>query len=573
MKEEVGMAFKRLSDVSVGSLIKVGGLIYKLDVKTQSRYAFVKQVFPGAFATEQLSATQIFENYSGAANQLVTLVESPVVSTGSGSSLTAHLRQQVAKASLTESLRAQVGGSSDYSYGDDDGYGDCDDEDEDEDYEDYVSPISAHNHSSFSQADYPGFSPAHSAAYSYGASGYPVADAKKSALSASLRAQAADQKATQAKFDTSVVKKSLARVVEDVYGIRAEVSDVVELIAHDVNSVTRSVEALDEDLVNNWDYSHAVSDVAHGVLDRVVKIENKLQEEENKVSLQNELDRKLALQGKLNNSLKNQKTGGNKMTNLLAGFKNQFGKVEQKFAFSAVTQGLAIRKGISQEFVAFNAETGEITDVTGLTLDFKVPAFKLPTAASEVKKGDIVLNGADYGYVTRVNDGFVEVIIPEKNVNGSVRPTKNALMGTAFYTVVKTLDAAGQGGFNPMMLLAMGDGEIDATTLMMMSGGFGGAQAGQAGGIQSMLPFLLMGDKDKGGKGSKDLLPLLAMSGGFGGAQGQAGAINPMMLLAMGDGDIDPTTLMLMSGGFGGNGGGLFGQAPAVQAPNSTDGE
>ena len=564
MKEEVGMAFKRLSDVSVGSLIKVGGLIYKLDVKTQSRYAFVKQVFPGAFATEQLSATQIFENYSGAANQLVTLVESTVVSTDSGSSLTAQLRQQVAKASLTESLRAQVEADKDDDCDCD--YGDDEDEDE---YEDYVSPISTHTHSDFS-----GFSPAHSAAYSAPVYSYLASDeAKKSALSASLRAQAADQKATQAKFDTSVVKKSLARVVEDVYGIRAEVSDVVELIAHDVNSVTRSVEALDEDLVNNWDYSHAVSDVAHGVLDRVVKIENKLQEEENKVNLQNELDRKLALQGKLNNSLKNQKTGGNKMTNLLAGFKNQFGKVEQKFAFSAVTQGLAIRKGISQEFVAFNAETGEITDVTGLTLDFKVPAFKLPTAASEVKKGDIVLNGADYGYVTRVNDGFVEVIIPEKNVNGSVRPTKNALMGTAFYTVVKTLDAAGQGGFNPMMLLAMGDGEIDATTLMMMSGGFGGAQAGQAGGIQSMLPFLLMGDKDKGGKGSKDLLPLLAMSGGFGGAQGQAGAINPMMLLAMGDGDIDPTTLMLMSGGFGGNGGGLFGQAPAVQAPNSTDGE
>lgn len=568
------MAFKRLSDVSVGSLIKVGGLIYKLDVKTSSHYAFVKQVFPGAFATEQLSAATVFENYSGATNQLVTLVESPVVSAGSGSSLTAQLRQQVAKASLTESLRAQVeaDGDEDEDDDDDDDYPYGDDEDDDNDY---VPSIGTHSHSDFS--GYTAFSPAHAAAYAAPAYGYGVSaldEAKKTALSASLRAQAADQKATQGQFDTSVLKKSLARIAEDAHGLRAEVSDVVQSIAYDVNSVAESVEALDEDSTNHWDYSHAVSDVAHGVLDRVVKIENKLQEEENKVNLQNELDRKLGLQGKLNNSLKNQKTGGNKMTNLLSGFKNQFGKVEQKFAFSAVTQGLAIRKGLSQEFVAFNAETGEITDVTGLTLDFKVPAFKLPTAASEVKKGDIVLNGADYGYVTRVNDGFVEVIIPEKNANGSVRPTKNALMGTAFYTVVKTLDAAGQGGFNPMMLLAMGDGEIDATTLMMMSGGFGGAQAGQAGGIQSMLPFLLMGDKDKGGKGSKDLLPLLAMSGGFGGAQGQAGAINPMMLMALGgDGDIDPMTLMMMSGGFGGQGGGLFGQAPVVQAPNSTDGE
>jgi hypothetical protein len=48
----------------------------------------------------------------------------------------------------------------------------------------------------------------------------------------------------------------------------------------------------------------------------------------------------------------------------------------------------------------------------------------------------------------------------------------------------------------------------------------------------------------------------------------QGGAINPMMMLALGDGELDLTTLALM-GGFNGQGG-LFGGAPA--APKTVQG-
>lgn len=297
----------------------------------------------------------------------------------------------------------------------------------------------------------------------------------------------------------------------------------------------------------------------------------------------------MSLQDRLNQSLAQQKqtTQGGKgtMKNLFGAFKNQFGKVEGRFAFSIATGGLAIRKGHTNEFVAFNAETGTITEVTGLTLDFNVPAFKLPVEASQVKKGQIVLNGTDYGYVTNVADGYLEVVIPEKNVRGSVLPTTNVIMGgKAFYTVVQTLDAAGEGGFNPMLLMAMGDGKKDdLLPFLLMSGGLGGAQA--AGQIDPMmlmmlqdsaddllplmlmqqggalgegfnpLMFLMMSDK-KGGKGGKfdDLLPLMMMQQG--GAA--AGGINPMMLMMMGDGGGDMKDLLMMQA-LGGQGFNLFG--------------
>lgn len=288
------------------------------------------------------------------------------------------------------------------------------------------------------------------------------------------------------------------------------------------------------------------------------------------------------LQARLNASLAGQKSnktlGGNKMTNLFAGFKNQFGKVQGKFALAA-TGGLAIRKA-SGDFVVFNKENSTITDVTGLTLDFNVPAFKLPVEAAQVKQGDIVLNGTDYGYVTNVADGYVEVIIPEKNARGSVLPTSNVIMGgKAFYTVVQTIDAAGQGGFNPMLLMAMGDGKKDdLLPLLLMSGGLGGGAA-QGGAIDptmlmllgdktdDLLPLILMqqgGALGEGfnplmflmmgeGKDTSDLLPLMMMQQG-----GQAGGINPMMLMMMSDkGGSDMKDIMMMQMLAGGNG--LFG--------------
>lgn len=154
--------------------------------------------------------------------------------------------------------------------------------------------------------------------------------------------------------------------------------------------------------------------------------------------------------------------------------------------------------------------------------------------------------------------------------------------------------AAPMGGMDPMMMmLMMGDNKktSDLLPLMMMSGGMGGG----AGGMDPMMMMLMM-DDDKSGKegcdskhkiskivltsgaeetdalkiraaveantilaptvastwiteykaclanpttsssssSMKDLLPLMMMSGGMGGAAGgQAGAMDPMMMMAL----------------------------------------
>ncbi|BCO16262.1 hypothetical protein_gp209 [Bacillus phage vB_BceM_WH1] len=268
------------------------------------------------------------------------------------------------------------------------------------------------------------------------------------------------------------------------------------------------------------------------------------------------------------------------MKNLFAGVKGQFGKVENVFAFSPVTGGLAVKVGNGQ-FVAF--QDGQLVDVQGLTLDFKVPAFKLPVVASEVQAGDIVLNGAEYLYVTGVSDNYVEAVSPARREKVNVLPTTNLFFGKPFFTVVRTMDGAG-AGFDPTMLLLMSDGgnKEDLLPFLLMSGGLGGAQA--AGQINPMmlmalqdstddlLPLLLMqqgGAMGEGfnplmllamgeGKGGKlnDLLPLMMMQGG-----GAAGAMNPMMMMMlMGDGKGgDMKDIMMMQALSGGNGFNLFG--------------
>lgn len=566
------MSLKRLSDVSVGSLVKFGGDIYKLHSREYGNFLFQKKVGP-FFNAEKQGAGTLISDYDGAESHLVNVVE---VASGSQSDLTSQLRKQVSTQSLTESLRAQV-----------------EEQDDDDDDDDDYSPSSyAYGYAQPAQ--------------SVSLPGIDLEQVKKDSLTANLRSQQAVQGTAQAQLNATIAKAKAT-------GAQAS----VEYLAEKLEVVDHNTLLLRDDADEESYRLRQVQSQQEDHEYRIAALEEKQFEEENKVSLERELNEKLALQSKFNQATKKQTTGGNGMKNVLGNFKNQFGKVEGKFAFAA-TGGIALRSGLTNTFVSYDKDAKTLTDVSGLTLKFDVPAFKLPVAAAQVKVGDLIIHNAEFVFVTKKADGYLEVINPEKGVNGSVVPTKNAILNAAFYTVVKTLDAAGGDGFNPLLLMAMSKGESNDSLLplLLMGGGLGGnAQGAQAGaidpmmfmllgdkvddilplilmqqggalgggaaqgGIQGILPFLLMGDD----KSSKDLLPLLMMSGGLG-AQGggQAGAINPLMFLAMGDGDIDPMTLMMMSGGFGGQGGGLFGQAPqAPQAPaqdapastDSTDGE
>ncbi len=318
-----------------------------------------------------------------------------------------------------------------------------------------------------------------------------------------------------------------------------------------------------------------VNDEIEEVYDRFDGVDNEVSDlQERLAKLEHE-----ALALKINKDLENKKDtvlGGNKMSikTLLSSLTAQFGKVEGQFALSPA--GMAMKADPKNPFsgwIVYDKATGQLTDVGNLKYDINLPAFKFPVEAAAVNVGDIVLNDNKFQYVIEVNDDYLSTISPANKARSSVYPVKNLLLGKLFYTVVKTLDLAGQAGFNPMLLMALGKGEsTDSLLPLLLMGGLGGAAGTTpaAGGIDPMTLMALAGNGD-----ISDMLPLLLMGqGGLGGAT--AGGINPLMLMALSDkggkgslSDILP--LLLMQGGAGGLGN-LFGGTPATApvAPKAT---
>jgi hypothetical protein len=603
-KEEVGMAVKLLKDVQDGQIIKVGGVKHKVS-RSPFGILLTKELMPGIFGGTPKDVAQAITNYSGSGSTFVEVVE---VGTAPKTDLTSQLRAQHKTQSLTDSLRAQKAAADEDVYDDED-YDDYDDEEEeDEDWDsawdeegnvpsyDYYSPrpMNLHAHSIASAYDAPG-------QIHFNGNAPEIQEAKTSALSANLKAQQAQNTAQQARFDAGVAKAKAKEVEGQVGYIRSGLDSLgydIGGLEDRVSDLAFEVNGVAEEVYNVQDYAYAVSDVAHNALRKVEAIEAKQFEEEKKMSLQNELNRKLAeqkqqaeLQAQLNQKLNQKTTGGNgTMKNVLNTIKGQFGKVEGKFAFSVLTGGLALRKGLTNSFVAYNKDTKELTDVSGLTLKFDVPAFKLPVASEQVAVGDLIIHNGEYVYVTKKNDGYLEILNPEKGVNGSVVPTKNVLLNAAFYTVVKTLDAAGGTGFNPMLLMAMdkGSDKSDLLPLLLMSGGIGNGAAGSidptmlmllGDDVEDLLPLVLMQQggvtgtgfnplffllSQKGGK-MGDMLPLLMATGGLNGGA-QAGGFNPMMLLALGGEGGDMKDLLMMQALTGQNiFGGVAPVAPAAK--------
>lgn len=367
-------------------------------------------------------------------------------------------------------------------------------------------------------------------------------------------------------------------------------------------------QALEEQAYENELRIQRVSDDVENVADGLDDLDGEvagmgiriyvLEEEKRQRDLQAKLNQKLAQNGQTIKAQSAQNQGGNSMKNVLASFKNLFGKVEGQFALS-MFGGTAIRKApFSQEWVTYDAQNG-ITDVQGNVLKFDVPAFRLPVEPKAVKKGNIVVaqNGT-YGYVTEVSDGFVKVIFPATAAQGTVLPVRNPLLNKSFYTVVQILDLAGgeTGGFNPMLLMAMGGegNKSDLLPLLLASGGLGGKEGQidpmtlmmisdgaedilpllllQQGGFaqEGMNPLMLLALGDKGGK-SSDLLPLLLATGGAGGAAGMQGIL-PFLLMGDDKGG-DFKDLLMMQAMTGQN---LFGApaaAPKVEENKVADAE
>lgn len=198
-----------------------------------------------------------------------------------------------------------------------------------------------------------------------------------------------------------------------------------------------------------------------------------------------------------------------------------------------------------------------------------IPAWATRVPISTLKRGDVVVLKDDT-LVFFIEQAEKESQIRVLRTDGSASTVDvgmNVLLGqeNSILCVRNILGTGGVAGQLPMLLLLMerGGDETDIGRILALSmltnqeGGDGGG-----GGLNGMLPLLLMGG---GGGGMSDMLPLLMLSQNGGG--GDMNSLLPFLLLGKGGGDNKSLLLMLMMGGglggaTGGEGegdGGLFG--------------
>lgn len=196
-----------------------------------------------------------------------------------------------------------------------------------------------------------------------------------------------------------------------------------------------------------------------------------------------------------------------KEDNSMLNFNFDFGPISNKsVAFSPY--GLAVLNP-QGKYVAFNSDTNEIFDVDCFNFDIKNFVYKMPTAVSAVKAGDIVIHNGNFCFVTLAKDNTFSVI---DITNGEVKqiiPTKSPFGFNFMTKVVSLID-----NFNT---------KADAENP------FG-----------NILPFMLLSNSDNE---DNSILPFLLMS-----SNTQTSA-NPLLLMALmsKDKSIDPMTMLLLS--------------------------
>lgn len=165
------------------------------------------------------------------------------------------------------------------------------------------------------------------------------------------------------------------------------------------------------------------------------------------------------------------------------------------------------------DFVAIKGE--ELTSYPAeMTLD--MPVYILAKKVEDVKAGDIIKSGSSYSKVTKVNKNNQGKLVSFSTLSYSghgktVKPITDFLMGQSTVKVVINL-MTGFGdinGINPMMLMALKDGDSDNSLMMLllMQQMNGGVQAGTSpfGNINPMM-FMLMG-----GEGNNDTFKTILM--------------------------------------------------------------
>lgn len=115
--------------------------------------------------------------------------------------------------------------------------------------------------------------------------------------------------------------------------------------------------------------------------------------------------------------------------------------------------------------------TDGVVSVNPITeFGIKIPAFAMRIAVTDLKDGDIIINGNEYSFFKGLTDQGYEVV----SLNGEVKQVgsvTNLFFGKNSVLAVKNMFSGSSGNMNPMMMaLMLGDSkEFDMKTFAMMS--------------------------------------------------------------------------------------------------------
>ena len=239
--------------------------------------------------------------------------------------------------------------------------------------------------------------------------------------------------------------------------------------------------------------------------------------------------------------------------------------VNDRCVYDFRSGALGVKSSIRDEFHTFVLENNrpKLSKCEVSQFGLPIPAVAMRTPIADVKPGDLVIfndiSGEEsWGFFLGLtqdpatSNKEIDVIEADTGRKSSYTIQDGMLLDGNAILCVRNL-AGNQSGLQsllPFILLMDKDSSSNKDLMMAMMLG----QNGQVD--QNMLMMLMLMDRDNDGDedGLSSMLPLLLMSGGL---NGGAGGMNPLMLLAMsgklgGDGDTSSLLPLMLLGGQGG---------------------
>ena len=177
-------------------------------------------------------------------------------------------------------------------------------------------------------------------------------------------------------------------------------------------------------------------------------------------------------------------------------FSGMFMKVQKGMCMLSPC-GIAVKT--SAGYRSYNVKTGRLRNCDNLVFSFGDGMFFV-IPASKVKPGDIILNGGKPACVRRADKNSIEVINYETSVVETILPERHVFMGnTWFYGKIVSLfgdgsSICGKGSVAKMMKFMMMSSLFESAGAEASDPGAGGIGAGNAGGMNMLMPLLLMKD-------------------------------------------------------------------------------